>query len=501
MSAISPTSDDFPDRISPMLVKELRQGLRAKTFVGIFLCLQAFLALMILTASAANGSGSGISGIIFTSFSVAVLLIQPLRGLNAVSGEVRGNTLDMIVLTKLSSWRIVLGKWVAIVSQSALLLATIVPYLILRYFFGGMNLLGEMVMLALIFVTSMALTAVTVGLSGSNSKVLRGLILLGGIGFLLTGFSAAVSIVFRLGGGSFLGFVTFDADTWVGIGIYVAFAAYFGWSALSLGTSLIAPAAENHSWIRRLVAIGSVFAVFGYHLWKDLEPELLFSFMLMVITPALIIALSEASRLVPVVWVPFVKWGPIGRIASMLFAPGWSSGVMFSLVLSTLAMIPILFEAMDRPAGPGWLVDDVMAYALASISALLLTGLLASFSRNSGNDRLSLFILINIGLGIVALCLTALASNAVSANAAGTLWLFIWNPYVWMVMREAPSHFDQERVAMAGFVATIILSLVILLRAIAVSRQHRVIIRQAEQMAASNRRASAQVADEPLLPS
>lgn len=28
--------NDFSDRLPPMLVKELRQGLRAKTFVGVF---------------------------------------------------------------------------------------------------------------------------------------------------------------------------------------------------------------------------------------------------------------------------------------------------------------------------------------------------------------------------------------------------------------------------------------------------------------------------------
>ncbi len=34
---------DFSDRLSPMLVKELRQGLRAKTFVIVFLLLQGLL--------------------------------------------------------------------------------------------------------------------------------------------------------------------------------------------------------------------------------------------------------------------------------------------------------------------------------------------------------------------------------------------------------------------------------------------------------------------------
>ena len=142
---------DFSDRISPMLVKELRQGLRAKTFIVVFLSLQVFLAVMLFSAGAASTSdhvGTVISGIIFTFFAIAVLVVQPLRGTGALSSEVKGNTIDMMVLTRLSAWRIVFGKWVAIVSQSALLLSTIIPYLILRYFFGGMNLLGEMVFLA-----------------------------------------------------------------------------------------------------------------------------------------------------------------------------------------------------------------------------------------------------------------------------------------------------------------------------------------------------------------
>ena len=128
-----PATTDFPDRLSPMLVKELRQGLRAKTFVAVFLSLQVLLLLILLTATASTSSanaGSVISVVIFTFFSIAVLVVQPLRGIGAISSEVKGNTIDMMVLTRLSARRIVHGKWFAIVSQSALIFATIVPYLI-----------------------------------------------------------------------------------------------------------------------------------------------------------------------------------------------------------------------------------------------------------------------------------------------------------------------------------------------------------------------------------
>ena len=167
---------DFPDKLSPMLVKELRQGMRARSFTVLFLVFQGVLAFILLTASAVTSSdhsGSFASEVIFSLFAGAALFIQPMRGINALSSEITGNTIEMMVLTRLSAWRIVFGKWIAIVSQTALILVTIIPYLILRYFFGGMILAGELVFLALMFLTSMSLTAVMVGLSGNSTKLVR----------------------------------------------------------------------------------------------------------------------------------------------------------------------------------------------------------------------------------------------------------------------------------------------------------------------------------------
>ena len=125
--------DDFSDRLPPMLVKELRQGLRARIFVAVFLGLQLFLGLVMLlatTASGLDGAGQVISQIIFLFFSLAVLVVQPLRGMNALYGEIKSSTIDMMVLTRLSARRIVIGKWAAVVGQTLLLFISIVPYLI-----------------------------------------------------------------------------------------------------------------------------------------------------------------------------------------------------------------------------------------------------------------------------------------------------------------------------------------------------------------------------------
>ena len=161
--------NDFSDRFSPMLVKELRQGLRTHTFVVLFLVLQGLLALILLTTAAADpNSGSTVSSIIFLFFSLAVLIVQPLRGMSAISSEVKSDTIDLMALTKLSAWRIVFGKWSSIMGQTALLLFAIVPYLILRYFFGGMQLFSELLFLFTVFLLSGVFTADHGGALGFN---------------------------------------------------------------------------------------------------------------------------------------------------------------------------------------------------------------------------------------------------------------------------------------------------------------------------------------------
>ena len=138
---------DFSDRVSPVLVKELRQGLRAKTFIALFLGLQIFLAVMLLSAGAASGTnqaGSIISGTIFLFFAIAVLLIQPLRGINALAGEVKDRTIEMMVLTRLTAWRIVFGKWIAIVGQSALQQELALRYVAADFHAGVCGRLGNL---------------------------------------------------------------------------------------------------------------------------------------------------------------------------------------------------------------------------------------------------------------------------------------------------------------------------------------------------------------------
>lgn len=420
---------DFPDRLSPMLVKELRQGLRTRSFVIVFMTLQAILAIVLLAAGATgsdDNSGQIISNIIFIFFSIAVIIIQPMRGIAALSSEVKGNTIDMMSLTRLSAWRIVTGKWFAIVSQSALILVTIVPYLILRYFFGGMNLFGEIMLLTLIFLTSAALTAVTVGLSASGSVILRSVLPLIG---LLIGAVTLFGMMFgmRSSGSGLAEAVSLSTkESQIGVSLYLATCAYMGYFFLSAGTSIIAPYAENHSTLRRLISlfVTLVAVILGS---MDFTPEDALPFIFtLILCPVFAISLMEFAPPDSPTYSRFARFGFAGKLAGFFLLPGWATGVFFCALLALISAIP--FALNDGGYG-----DDHYMFGLICLASILFPAVLVNLFRTQGPQRVSNYVLFFLGSGILA---TVLALIAESMSSKGFLWIFLWIPPVLFALEE-----------------------------------------------------------------
>ena len=164
-----------------MIVKELRQGLRTWVFASAFITLQMLLVLT-LALTAAAGNTEAASYFFWWLIGLILIGIMPMRGFNALTDEIRMQTLDLLVLTRLSAWRIAFGKWVALVSQSALLTLSILPYVVLRYYHGGVDPFREAAGLFLLWLLSSGLTAVIVCFSTQRSLILR-LAVLAAIGF------------------------------------------------------------------------------------------------------------------------------------------------------------------------------------------------------------------------------------------------------------------------------------------------------------------------------
>jgi hypothetical protein len=459
----------FSDRLSPMLVKELRQGLRTRSFTGLFLTFQGMLAFILLVAGASidsDGAGSFVSGAIFTLFAIAVLIFQPMRGVTALASEITGNTIEMMVLTRLSAWRIVFGKWIAIVSQSGLILTTIIPYLILRYFFGGMVFVGEIVFLALIFLTSMAFTAVMVGLSGKSTKLVR-LVPILGIIFLMSSLPGFI----RFGGGfkDMMNFFSLaDKDAVIAVLGYISFITYIGWCALSHGTSVIAPAAENHSSIRRIIALALAGIVAGFSYWTD--SEVLIILFAIILAPAVLTAVTEPTFLLPPLCKPFLKYGLPGRVAGLILLPGWPAGVFFTVLIVSISIAAIL-------TSPNLLDPETSIISLALLGAFLLPALLTTLFSKADDKRLTslmVFLLVLIIFSVVPAIFANMNNNEIY------LWFFVWNPLVFLPMSAEPGIFDRQHLLIAIIALNAIVALALLITAGNAFRSYRETFRDSE---------------------
>src|SRR5688572_19398166 len=110
--------DDWSDRISPIVVKEVRQMVRGREFNYSF-GLSLLVGLTVAAyggVQASNGSvaaGAGILAGLIVCLSVIGIVIVPMGTFHALRSEKAEQTLDLITLTDLTPRRIIIGKLLA----------------------------------------------------------------------------------------------------------------------------------------------------------------------------------------------------------------------------------------------------------------------------------------------------------------------------------------------------------------------------------------------------
>jgi hypothetical protein len=359
---------DFHDRISPMLVKELRQGLRAKTFVSAFIGLHGLITFMMLMAVASDTSnpGSLISGIIIGFYSFIALLIQPLRNVGCLHTEIKQNTLEALQLTRLGAWGIVMGKWCSSVSQTLLTVISIIPYLILRYFLGGMEMANELMIIFTITMVSIFITSIIIGVSASPLVLIRRLLPLGWIFSLLffsTGLLSTSRSLTRMFSGAS------PSDSLIGIGIFMLLGCYLSYFALSLAASAVGTMAENYSRGRRIITSVTLLICGGITWYQKslVEPAVIGLILITIVTPFLALTLSEPLQLLPLHCRKAMSKGIPGKWFHRLFYPGWVSGTPW--VLAVILLANGIFFLTDHSRSENY---TLFSYAMNSIFGTLL---------------------------------------------------------------------------------------------------------------------------------
>jgi hypothetical protein len=411
---LNPLSD-FSDRLSPMVVKELRQGLRTRMFALLMLILHGLLILVTLI-SGVNDRGVDTSWMLQGLSILCLCIIMPLRGFSAVAGEMQRNTLDMLVLTRLSAVRIVFGKWISIVLQSLLVALSLMPYVVASYVYGGTDLVHELLMLGLKWLIGIVIAAAIVCLSTQRHFGLRAAVV--GLALLFPAMgSLAFGMAMMFGGSGTMSSSWSVTAAGVMPTVWALFgAAWFIFAFLSLAATRIAPAGSNLAVVKRPVHV-AVILVLMIAAWLTKMPgNFLFNAVAFVAWFATLDAMVERENMVPSTLTPFYRRGLLGRLAGWFLAPGWPNGMWYSLALTSAVTAAGLLMAGFDSAVLVWLaVADV--WLCATVLHLL-------FSRRVV-DLLAPY----IAIALVMFLVKMFALMIVQASAdEGALWLSMLFP-------------------------------------------------------------------------
>jgi hypothetical protein len=460
---------DFPDWLSPMLVKELRQGMRSRAFLYSFMAVQLamiFIALIGLMNATEHDSNTGVTVFYWMVVCVPLVLVMPSTGLAAIAREKTGNTLEPIFLTRLDARRILAGKWVAIVAQSLLLVSAILPYTVLRYYLGGINLVSELEALGWTVAGSALLTAVMVGISPAVGRFGRVLIPIATIIILYIGavaISEFANPMLRPSGGGI---------NWKMEGVLVFQGFLFALLMLEVGAGNIAPAAENHSTSKRLLAVVSVSSALVFYYLPGVGTRL-WAVSGIIATLAMIGAICEPVCEIPSVYRPFVRRGFAGRLLGRALYPGWPAGFIFCLLLLAIAGFRIdHLAAMHATAGvhlrypppqppPGALLltrITEVAYAGALFMPMALYRLL----RAKKIPALIFYFGFHIFFSLLAL-FGVLASGSQGSSGIETMLSIFPTCALWDLVRIHDWGDDSQRSVLAGLIIVTVSSILILI--------------------------------------
>ncbi len=160
-----------------MQVKELRQSLRRASFVYPFICIHLFATAAVFYEFEFNiSSGGSMAGVFiwdpdyigpFWWVAMAVCgILMPLAGLLLMPQEIEEGNHEMLLLTSLNRWHIVLGKFLTLWLLCLLTLTSLLPYIIIRYFIGGIEWFNEIANTGTVISAAAMMSAIAIAASG-----------------------------------------------------------------------------------------------------------------------------------------------------------------------------------------------------------------------------------------------------------------------------------------------------------------------------------------------
>lgn len=270
------------DRVGPIVVKELRQGLRTRVFWTFFgLLLAACLTTALVFAALDQGSFSSRGRDAFTAFviflAVVEFLVLPYSAYRSMSREREEETWVLLVLTGLGPRRILAGKIRSFVAQGTLYACAAGPFILFSYLLNGVDLVSILVALLGFAVLHVFLVVVSVAVATMGThRVARGLLhflLLGALLFVTFTGTAALLEVSRKATRVFD-----DRESWMAAAAALTALLTSAAVCFELGVSSLALPTENTSrgvrlaWLAQLAALVGGFGALRFF---ESDPEIL----------------------------------------------------------------------------------------------------------------------------------------------------------------------------------------------------------------------------------
>jgi hypothetical protein len=192
------------ERINPIVVKEVRQSLKSRQFsISFGLTLIAAvswtliaIALMVPKIYYTPAGVQLLTGF-FCILQFPLMIIIPFSAFRSLTTETEDSTFELLSISALSAWQIVLGKMTSALLQILLYLSALAPCIVLTYLLRGVSLYSILFVLGLTVAFSIAETAIALLLAAvSRARMVQaGATVLLLIGLILGFFSWSTMMV------------------------------------------------------------------------------------------------------------------------------------------------------------------------------------------------------------------------------------------------------------------------------------------------------------------
>jgi len=364
--------DNASDRLSPIVVKEVRQIVRGREFNYSFM-VSLVVGLLVAFFGAANASsGTGTTGqAVFVALTACLALlgigIVPFGAFSALRNERLEQTMDLISVTSLSARKVIIGKLLAQAVKLATLFAGMAPFVATSFLLGGIDFVSIVVSLTMVFLVSLWVCAAALMVSSlAKTRGMSGALLAGG-GLILLLFFGGVGIIPRLlfmlaggrggfGGGSFSIGVPSGPDGWWALAMFLTFGAASLVNLVLLAENRLSSPVENKStplrigfFVQFLAIIIGFSAVARFTTApRVVEPLAVFGLLHLMIVAAFTVTeeFTVSRRVLRRIQAPS-RWSPLWTI----FWPGGGRGaayVLFQMVLLIVVVRSLSMREVGR---------------------------------------------------------------------------------------------------------------------------------------------------------